>query len=206
MNNQLIFTDEKKLQMQISYNEDYAKQVNNALTALRQLTGDELSDQQLRTFLVSPETLADELVGKAKADYDRWMQGAPESIKVSSPFSDGGVPVKVLAIYKKLSKPFGMKIDATEIKDGVCTLTKDGKEVLKKHCSIYGNDKARRVYELSVKACKVLNELDKEIRLNNASAEVIESWGRWQGYVTINDRKAGEVYQPNPYLLDQLME
>lgn len=205
MNEQLIFTDEKKLQMQISYNEDYAKQVNNALTALRQLTG-ELSDEELRTFLSAPETLADELVAKAKAEYDRWMQGAPESIKTSSPFSDGGVPAKVLAIHKKLSKPFGMKIDATEIVGGTCTLTKDGKEVLKKHCSIFGNDKAKRVYELSVEACKVLNELDKLIRLNNACAEVIESWGRWSGYITINDRKAGEVYQPNPYLLDQLRE
>lgn len=205
MNNQLIYTDEKKLQMQISYNEDYSKQVNNAIAALTLLAG-ELTDEQLRTFLSAPESLAGELVGKAKADYDRWMSNAPESVKASSPFSDGGVPAKVLAIHKKLSKPFGMLVDATEIVDGVCTLTKDGKEVLKKHCSIFGNDKAKKVYELSCKAAKVLNELDKEIRLNNASAECVECWGRWQGYITINDRKAGEVYQPNPYLLDQLRE
>ena len=205
MNNQLIYTDEKKLQMQISYNEDYSKQVNNAIAALKLLAG-ELTDEQLRTFLSAPESLAGELGGKAKADYDRWMSNAPESVKASSPFSDGGVPAKVLAIHKKLSKPFGMSFDANEIVDGVCTLTKDGKEVLKKHCSIYGNDKAKKVYELSVKAAKVLNDLDKEIRLNNASAECVECWGRWQGYITINDRKAGEVYQPNPYLLDQLRE
>lgn len=205
MNNQLIYTDEKKLLMQISYNEDYAKQVNNAIAALKLLAG-ELTDEQLRTFLSAPESLAGELVGKAKADYDRWMSNAPESVKASSPFSDGGVPAKVLAIHKKLSKPFGMLVDAIEIVDGVCTLTKDGKEVLKKHCSIFGNDKAKKVYELSCKAAKVLNELDKEIRLNNASAECMECWGRWQGYITINDRKAGEVYQPNPYLLDQLRE
>lgn len=205
MNNQLIYTDEKKLQMQISYNEDYSKQVNNAIAALKLLAG-ELSDEQLRIFLSMPESLVGELVGKAKADYDKWMSNAPESVKVSSPFSDGGVPAEVLAIHKKLSKPFGMLVDATEIKDGVCVLTSEGKALLKKHCSIYGSDKAKKVYELSCKAAKVLNELDKEIRLNNASAECVECWGRWQGYITINDRKAGEVYQPNPYLLDQLRE
>lgn len=205
MNNQLIYIDEKKLQMQISYNEDYSKQVNNAIAALKLLAG-ELTDEQLRTFLSAPESLAGELVGKAKAEYDKWMSNAPESVKASSPFSDGGVPAKVLAMHKKLSKPFGMKVDATEIVDGVCTLTDEGKERLKEHCSIYGNGKAKRVYELSVEACKVLNELDKEIRLNNASAECVECWGRWQGYITINDRKEGEVYQPNPYLLDQLRE
>ena len=205
MNEQLIFTDEKKLQMQISYNEDYAKQVNNAISSLILLSG-ELTDEQLRTFLSAPESLAGELVGEAKAEYDKWMSNAPESVKASSPFSDGGVPAKVLAIHKILSKPFGMKVDATEIVDGVCTLTDEGKERLKEHCSIYGNDKAKKVYELSCKAAKVLNELDNEIRFNNASAECVECWGRWQGFITINDRKAGEVYQPNPYLLDQLQE
>lgn len=205
MTKQLIYTDTKKLELQISYNEDWAKGVNKAFAALTAIAG-QLTDTQLKAFLQAPESLANELVGIAKADYDKWMANAPASVRASSPFNDGGIKDKVLGIHRKMFKPYGMNFDATKIVEGACVLTDDGKDKLKKHCLIYGNDKARRVYELSCKCAKLLNELDREIRLNNASAECVECWGRWQGYVTINDRKAGEVYQPNPYLLDQLRE
>lgn len=192
--NQLIYTDENKLSRQISFNEAWAKEVNNAVNALKAVVG-ELSDEQIRLFLSSPSSLADELTSIARKEYDKYMAKAPVSVRMSSPFSDGGVPAAVNEIYKKLQLHKGYNlIDKTEILNGACVLSDDGKEALKEECSIYGDDKAAKVYELSCKAANALNELHQEIRGNNAFASAIECWGRWRGFVNISDDKYTPIF------------
>lgn len=204
MTKQLIYTNEGRLALQISYNNDWAKAVNFAVGELRKVC-DDLTDEQIAKFLSSPSALCDELVEAARKEYDAYMNNVPKSVRLSTAFSDGGISDAVKAIHKVLmtKKPHQI-IDKTTIKDGVCLLDKNGLEALKTECSVYGGEQAEKVWKLSVKAAKALNELHEAIRGNNAFAEAVECWGRWQGFIRMNDSKT-ERYQPNPELLSTLM-
>lgn len=197
MKKELIYTDERKLALQKSYNEGWANAVNTSIEELKKLCGT-LTDEQIRTFLAAPSSLADELTEKAKAEYDAYVATIPQSVRVSLAFNDGGKSDAIKAIHKCLmsKKPYQI-MDKTFIEEGVCLVDEAS---LKNECSVFGDDKAAKVYELSVKAAKLLNELDKEIHLNPAGAESVECWGRWQGFVNITDDKS-EKYKANPHLL-----
>ena len=199
----LIYTNESRLMLQTGYNNDWAKAVNVAIGELKEVAG-ELTDEQVRKFLSSPSALCDELVEAARKEYDAYMANLPKSVRLSTTFSDGGISDAVKAIHKALmiKKPRQM-VDKVTIKDGVCLLDKDGLEALKAECSVYGGEQAEKVWELSVKAAKALNELQEAIKGNNAFAEAVECWGRWQGFITINGDKA-EYYKPNPNILNTL--
>lgn len=199
----LIYTNETRLMLQAGYNNDWAKAVNAAIVELKDVTG-ELTDEQLRKFLSSPSFLCDALVEAAKKEYDTYMANLPKSVRLSTAFSDGGISDAVNAIHKTLmaKKPRQM-VDKVTIKNGVCLLDKDGLEALKVECSVYGGEQAEKVWKLSVKAAKALNELQSAIEGNNAFADAVECWGRWQGFITINDDKT-EYYKPNPNILNTL--
>ena len=199
----LIYTNENRLKLQIGYNEDWTKAVNLAIKELKEVC-EELTDEQITKFLSSPSALCDELVGAARKEYDAYMANLPKSVRLFSAFSDGGISDAVKAIHKTLmaKKPCQM-VDKVTIKDGVCLLDKDGLEALKVECSVYGGEQAEKVWKLSVKAAKVLNELQSAIEGNNAFADAVECWGRWQGFITINDDKT-EHYKPNPNILNTL--
>ena len=199
----LIYTNENRLKLQIGYNEDWTKAVNLAIKELKEVC-EELTDEQITKFLSSPSALCDELVGAARKEYDAYMANLPKSVRLSTAFSDGGISDAVKAIHKTLmaKKPCQM-VDKVTIKDGVCLLDKDGLEALKVDCSVYGGEQAEKVWKLSVKAAKVLNELQSAIEGNNAFADAVECWGRWQGFITINDDKT-EHYKPNPNILNTL--
>ncbi len=199
----LIYTNENRLKLQIGYNEDWTKAVNLAIKELKEVC-EELTDEQITKFLSSPSALCDELVGAARKEYDAYMATLPKSVRLSTAFSDGGISDAVKAIHKTLmaKKPCQM-VDKVTIKDGVCLLDKDGLEALKVECSVYGGEQAEKVWKLSVKAAKVLNELQSAIEGNNAFADAVECWGRWQGFITINDDKT-EHYKPNPNILNTL--
>jgi len=199
----LIYTNESRLSLQTGYNNDWAKAVNVAIGELKDVAG-ELKDEQIRKFLSSPSSLCDELVEAARKEYDAYMANLPKSVRISTAFSDGGVTEAVKAIHKVLitKKPHQI-VDKTSIKGGVCLLDKNGLEALKTECSVYGGEQAEKVWKLSVKAAKALNELHEAIRGNNAFAEAVECWGRWQGFIAINDDKV-EHYKPNPNILNTL--
>ena len=199
----LIYTNENRLKLQIGYNEDWTKAVNLAIKELKEVC-EELTDEQITKFLSSPSALCDELVGAARKEYDAYMANLPKSVRLSTAFSDGGISDAVKAIHKTLmaKKPCQM-VDKVTIKDGVCLLDKDGLEALKVECSVYGGEQAEKVWKLNVKAAKVLNELQSAIEGNNAFADAVECWGRWQGFITINDDKT-EHYKPNPNILNTL--
>lgn len=199
----LIYTNENRLKLQIGYNEDWTKAVNLAIKELKEVC-EELTDEQITKFLSSPSALCDELVGAARKEYDAYMANLPKSVRLSTAFPDGGISDAVKAIHKTLmaKKPCQM-VDKVTIKDGVCLLDKDGLEALKVECSVYGGEQAEKVWKLSVKAAKVLNELQSAIEGNNAFADAVECWGRWQGFITINDDKT-EHYKPNPNILNTL--
>ena len=199
----LIYTNENRLKLQIGYNEDWTKAVNLAIKELKEVC-EELTDEQITKFLSSPSALCDELVGAARKEYDAYMANLPKSVRLPPAFSDGGISDAVKAIHKTLmaKKPCQM-VDKVTIKDGVCLLDKDGLEALKVECSVYGGEQAEKVWKLSVKAAKVLNELQSAIEGNNAFADAVECWGRWQGFITINDDKT-EHYKPNPNILNTL--
>lgn len=199
----LIYTNKNRLKLQIGYNEDWTKAVNLAIKELKEVC-EELTDEQITKFLSSPSALCDELVGAARKEYDAYMANLPKSVRLSTAFSDGGISDAVKAIHKTLmaKKPCQM-VDKVTIKDGVCLLDKDGLEALKVECSVYGGEQAEKVWKLSVKAAKVLNELQSAIEGNNAFADAVECWGRWQGFITINDDKT-EHYKPNPNILNTL--
>lgn len=201
---QLIYTDEMKLRFQISYNESWAKAVNAAIDNLKEVV-EELSDEQITMFLNSPTALCGELTDKAKKEYDEYMATVPKSVRLASSFSDGGVAAAVMAIFRRMqsSKPIKL-IDKTIIKDGVCLLDADGKEALKKECSIYGGEQAAKVWQLSCKAAKALNELVEASKDNSAFADAVECWGRWSGFISITD--GTERYRPNPDMLCTLNE
>lgn len=199
----LIYTNESRLSLQVSYNNDWAKAVNAAIVELEGVTG-ELTDEQIRKFLSSPSSLCDELVEAVRKEYDAYIANLPKSVRFSTAFSDGGVTEAVKAIHKVLmTKKHHQLIDKTSIKGGVCVLDNEGMAALKSECSVYGGEEAERVWKLSVKAAKALNELNEAIRGNNAFAEAVECWGRWQGFITINDDKT-EHYKPNPNILNTL--
>ena len=199
---QLIFTDERKLALQKSYNADWADAVNVAVEELVKVTG-ELTDEQIRTFLAAPSTLADELTEKAKAEFDAYVATIPQSVRLSMSFNDGGRSNAIKAIHKALmqKKPYQI-VDKTFIEKSVCLVNE---EALKEECSVYGGAKAAKAYALSCEAAKLLNELDAMIHLNPAGAECVECWGRWQGFVSVTDDKS-EKYKPNPHLLYLLEE
>ncbi|GAB6868779.1 hypothetical protein [Bacteroides rodentium] len=199
----LIYTNESRLSLQTDYNNEWAKAVNAAIVELEGVTG-ELTDEQITKFLSDPSTLCNELVEAARKEYDAYMANLPKSVRLSTAFSDGGISDAVKAIHKALTtKKHHQLIDKTTIKDGVCVLDKDGLEALKTECSVYGGEQAEKVWKLSVKAAKVLNELQSAIEGNNAFADAVECWGRWQGFITINDDKV-EHYRPNPNILNTL--
>lgn len=199
----LIYTNESRLSLQTDYNNEWAKAVNAAIVELEGVTG-ELTDEQIRKFLSSPSSLCEELVEAARKEYDAYMANLPKSVQLSTTFSDGGISDVVKAIHKTLitKKPHQI-VDKTTIKDGVCVLDNEGMATLKSECSVYGGEQAEKVWKLSVKAAKALNELHEAIRGNNAFAEAVECWGRWQGFIRVNDSKT-ERYQPNPELLNTL--
>ncbi|WP_297642886.1 hypothetical protein [uncultured Bacteroides sp.] len=200
----LIYTNDSRLSLQTDYNNEWTKAVNAAIVELKSVTG-ELTDEQITKFFSDPSSLCAELVAAARKEYDAYMEKLPKSVQLSTTFSDGGLTEEVKNIHKALiaKKPYQI-IDKTTIKDGVCLLDKDGLEALKSECSVYGGEEAERVWKLSVKAAKALNELNEAIRGNNAFAEAVECWGRWQGFIRVNDSKT-ERYQPNPELLNTLM-
>lgn len=199
----LIYTNESRLMLQTGYNNDWAKAVNVAIGELKDVAG-ELKDEQIRKFLSSPSSLCDELVEAAKKEYDAYMNNVPKSVRLSTAFSDGGVTEAVKAIHKVLmTKKHHQLIDKTSIKGGVCVLDNKGMAALKSECSVYGGEEAERVWRLSEKAAKALNELQSAIEGNNAFADAVECWGRWQGFITINDDKT-EHYKPNPNILNTL--
>ncbi len=199
----LIYTNESRLMLQTGYNNDWAKAVNVAIGELKEVAG-ELTDEQVRKFLSSPSALCDELVEAARKEYDAYMANLPKSVRLSTAFSDGGISDAVKAIHKTLmAKKSRRMVDKVTIKDGVCLLDKDGLEALKAECSVYGGEQAEKVWKLTVKAAKALNELQEAVKGNNAFAEAVECWGRWQGFITINDDKA-EHYKPNPNILNTL--
>lgn len=199
---ELIYTNTERLNLQTSYNETWAKAVNGAIEALKNLCG-ELTDAQVTTFLLSPSSLADELVATARKEFDAYVANVPESVRLSMTFNDGGKADAIKKLHRSLmTKKLSSMIDKTSIIDGICVVDS---EALKEACSIYGNDKAKRVYEMSVKAAKALNDLQAEIAGNNAFADAVECWGRWQGFISISDDKT-EHYKPNPNLLNTLVE
>ena len=197
MKKQLIYTDERKLALQKSYNADWANAVNEAIGELKKICG-ELTDEQIRTFLAAPSSLADELVSIARKEFDTYVATIPQSVRVSLCFSDGGRCDAIKAIHESLKskKPYQIT-DKTFIEKGVCLVNE---EALKEECSVYGGAKAAKAYALSCEAAKLLNELDGLVSTNAAGAEAVESWGRWQGFVTVTDDKS-EKYKPNPHLL-----
>ncbi len=199
----LIYTNESRLSLQVSYNNEWAKAVNAAIVELEGVTG-ELTDEQIRKFLSDPSALCNELVAAARKEYDAYMANLPKSVQLSTTFSDGGISDVVKAIHKTLitKKPHQI-VDKTTIKDGVCVLDNEGMATLKSECSVYGGEQAEKVWKLSVKAAKALNELQSAIEGNNAFADAVECWGRWQGFITINDDKV-EHYRPNPNILNTL--
>lgn len=203
-NKTLIYTNEARLSLQISYNNDWAKAVNQSIEELKKVTG-ELSDDRLRKYISSPTTFCAELVEAAKKEYEAYMANLPKSVRLSSTFSDGGLTNAVKALHNELlrKKPSQI-IDKTTIKNGQCLLEEEGKEELKRECSIYGGEQAAKVWRLTQKASKALNELQMEIQGNSAFADAVECWGRWQGFITIQDSKT-ERYQPNPNLLNTLL-
>lgn len=199
----LIYTNEGRLKLQVGYNEDWAKAVNLAIEELKKVC-DELTDEQIKKFLASPSALCNELVEAAKKEYDAYMANLPKAVRCSMSFSDNGLTEAVMAIHKALmAKKSRQMMEKTEILNGVCRLTNEGKEALKAECSVYGGEQAVKVWNLSVKAAKALNELQAAIAGNNAFADAVECWGRWQGFITINDDKA-ERYKPNPNILNTL--
>lgn len=199
----LIYTNESRLMLQTGYNNDWAKAVNVSIGELKKVAG-ELTDEQIRKFLSTPTSLCEELVEAARKEYDVYMANLPKSVRLSTTFSDGGISDAVKAIHKVLmTKKHHQLIDKTSIKGGVCVLDNEGMAALKSECSVYGGEQAEKVWKLSVKAAKALNELNEAIRGNNAFAEAVECWGRWQGFITINDDKT-EHYKPNPNILNTL--
>jgi|GEM_PF-3575998 hypothetical protein len=199
----LIYTNENRLKLQIGYNEDWAKAVNLAVVELKKVC-EELTDEQINKFLASPSDFSAELVEAARNEYDAYVANLPKSVRCSMTFSDNGLTDAVKAIHKALTtKKHHQLIDKTTIKDGVCLLDDEGLEALKVECSVFGGEQAERVWKLSVKAAKALNELQSAIEGNNAFADAVECWGRWQGFITINDDKT-EHYKPNPNILNTL--
>lgn len=203
--NKPIYTNENKLRIQTDYNTTWAKKVNEHLEMLQNLCG-KLTDEQLRTFLVNPEALGNEMVAKARADYEKWLQGAPSSVKTSLSFNDGGIVDKVKSIHRKLNvhKPPVMR-DETEILNGACVLSEEGKQRLLESCSVYGGDKRQKVYELSCKAAEVLNELHRTLREYGNFENCVESAGRWRGFIGVSDDKK-TPYTVNADLLTLIEE
>ncbi len=200
----LIYTNENRLKLQIGYNEDWTKAVNLAIKELKEVC-EELTDEQITKFLSSPSALSDELVEAARKEYDAYMANLPKSVRLSTTFSDGGISDAVKAIHKALmAKKTHQIIDKTTIKDSACQLDDEGLEALKAECSVYGGEQAEKVWKLSVRAAKALNGLQSAIEGNNAFADAVECWGRWQGFIRVNDSKT-ERYQPNPELLNTLL-
>lgn len=199
----LIYTNERRLSLQVDYNQDWAKAVNTAIEELKDVAG-ELTDEQMKKFLSNPSALCGELVDAARKEFGAYMGNLPKSVRLSTSFSDGGVSDKVKAIHKALmAKKSRQMVDKVTIKDGICLLDKDGQESLKEECSVYGGEQAEKVWRLSVKAAKALNELQNAAKGNNAFADAVECWGRWQGFITISDDKV-ERYRPNPNILNTL--
>lgn len=191
----LIYTNEYRLKLQISYNQDWANAVNAAIEELKKVAG-ELTDEQVRKFLASPTSLSDELVETAKKEYDAYMATLPKSVRLSSSFSDGGVADAVNAIYKNLiAKKHYQIIDKTTIKDGVCLLDGEGQAALTEECSIFGGEESKKIADKAMECEKLLNELDELIHLNPVNAECVESFGRWNGIIGFQyDRKDGRYY------------
>ncbi len=161
---ELIYTNESRLKLQISYNQGFAKKVNATIEALKKLCGN-LTDGQIRTFLVDPAKLGEELTDKAWREFDAYLSAIPESVRLSMSFNDGGKPDAIKKLHKSLmaSKPYNM-IDKTFIEEGGCMVDN---EALKNECSIFGGEESRKIYDKAMTCVEMLNELDAMIQLNN---------------------------------------
>lgn len=198
---ELIYTNIERLNLQTSYNETWAKAVNGAIEALKNLCG-ELTDAQLTTFLLSPSSLANELVATARKEFEAYVANVPESVRLSMSFSDGGKADAIKKLHKSLmaEKPFNM-IDKTSIVKGVCVLDE---EALKNECSVFGGAESKKIYDKAVECAKLLNELDALIHLNPVGAECIENFGRWNGVINFQYDKKASKYSVNAELLPLL--
>lgn len=195
---ELIYTNESKLKLQISYNQEFAGKANGTIEALKKLCGN-LTDEQLRTFLADPTRLGGELTDKARKEFDAYVATIPESVRLSITFNDGGKADAIKKLHKSLmvSKPYNM-IDKTYIDKGACLVDE---ESLKNECSVFGGAESRKIYDKAVECAKLLNELDALIHLNNVGAECVESWGRWNGIINFQTDKKDAKYSVNAELL-----
>ncbi len=198
---ELIYTNESRLKLQISYNQGFAKKVNATIEALKKLCGN-LTDGQIRTFLVDPAKLGEELTDKAWREFDAYLSAIPESVRLSMSFNDGGKPDAIKKLHKSLmaSKPYNM-IDKTFIEEGGCMVDN---EALKNECSIFGGEESRKIYDKAMTCVEMLNELDTMIQLNNLGVECIESWGRWNGIINFSADNREAKYSVNAELLPLL--
>lgn len=198
---ELIYTNESRLKLQTSYNQEFAKKVNATIEALKKLCGS-ITDEQIRTFLADPTKLGEELTDKARHEFDAYVAKMPESVRLSMSFNDGGKADAIKKLHKSLlaEKSYNM-IDKTYIENGVCMVDN---EALKEECSIFGGEEAQKIYDKAVKCAKLLNELDALIRLNPVGAECVESWGRWNGIINFHSDNKEEKYSVNADLLPLL--
>lgn len=198
---ELIYTNESRLKLQISYNQEFVKKVNATIETLKKLCGN-LTDEQIRTFLVNPAKLGEELTEKARNEFDAYVAAIPESVRLSMSFNDGGKADAIKKLHKSLvaGKSYNM-IDKTYIENGVCLVDE---EALKAECSVFGGDESKKIYAKAVECAKMLNELDTMIQLNNVGAECVESWGRWNGIINFSADNREAKYCVNAELLPLL--
>ncbi len=198
---ELIYTNESRLKLQISYNQGFAKKVNATIEALKKLCGN-LTDGQIRTFLVDPAKLGEELTDKARREFDAYLSAIPESVRLSMSFNDGGKPDAIKELHKSLmaSKPYNM-IDKTFIEEGVCMVDN---EALKNECSIFGGEESRKIYDKAMTCVEMLNELDTMIQLNSAGVGCIGGRGRWNGIINFSADNREAKYSVNAELLPLL--
>lgn len=198
----LIYTDDRKLTLQKSYNEAWVDNVNATIEALKAVAGEGLTDEQLNTFLTDPAKLGEELTEKAKAEYDEFVNTLPQSVKLSMSFNDGGKVDAIKAMHKSLmaKRPYQI-IDKTTIADGLCVMDE---EALKNECSVFGGAESKKIYDKAVECAKLLNELDALIHLNPVGAECVENFGRWNGIINFQYDKKASKYSVNAELLPLL--
>lgn len=178
----LIVVNKRAAQLQISYNNDFAKAVNNILAELKKSLP-ELTDSQLRIFLKDHAALAEELTAKARAEYDSYVSTMPESVRNSMKFQCPASEI-INKIHSRLPvKDPLMKVNATEIKGGKCVLTPEGKQLITDKCSVYGDERLQRIWKTARDAAKSLNELNGLLRGDRTGLNPVESWGRWIGLI-----------------------
>lgn len=172
MEMKFICCDNAGLAKALMRNEEYAKRLNDYFTVVNKAAKRQLSDDELRTFLISPEIVIAKLRTEAEEAFNRFLAKMPDGVRASMNFSFNEDGLQKLGRCKPRAN-YGMGfIPVVSIKDGRAILADRDKELLKIDYTIYGDKGCLWLFQDLVETVKRLNDLTTAIKKIDRSAKL----------------------------------